>query len=114
MSLTLFEMDKESYALDTFLQDSIKPKSPSDKEFYHIHQFNIPDQYFKYHEWCSKHETPNVDEKRLETRLKLHLKALKQSHPKYISTRNDVQLENEFLIDKGLLEWMKDEWHEYF
>lgn len=36
-----------------------------------------------------------MDEKRFETRLKLHLKALNQSHPKYISTRNDVQLKNE-------------------
>ena len=88
-------MDNEIYALDMFLQDSIKPKSPNDKEFYHIHQFNIPEQYFKYQEWCSKHETPNVDKKLFETRLKLHLKALNQTHPKYISTRNDVQLKNE-------------------
>ena len=87
-------MDKEIYALDTFLQDSIKPKSSSDKEFYHIHQFNIPELYLKYQKWCSEHEIPNVDEKRFETRLKLHLKALNQSHPKYISARNDVQLKN--------------------
>ena len=89
-------MDKESYALDTFLQDSIKPKSPSDKEFYHDH-------YFKYQEWCLKHEIPSVDEKRFEARLKLHLKALKYSHPKYISTRKDVQLKNEIaerVVDK--------------
>lgn len=88
-------MDMESYALDTFLGNSIKPKSLSDKGFYHIHQFNIPDQYFKYQEWCSEHETPNVDEKRFETRLKFHLKALNHSNPKYISRCKDVQLKNE-------------------
>ena len=88
MFLTSFEMDKESYALDTFLRDSIKPKSPNNKEFYH-------DQYFKYQEWCSEHEIPNVDEKRFEARLKLHLEALNHSNPKYISTRKDVQLKNE-------------------
>lgn len=80
--LTSFEMDLESYALDVFLRDSIKPESPSDKEFYH-------DQYFKYQEWCSEHEIPSVDEKRFEAGLKLHLKASNPSNPK------DVQLKNE-------------------
>ena len=88
-------MNKEKYALDTFLTNSIKPKPYEDKEFYHISSFNIPELFFKYQEWCSGHDVSNVDEKEFENRLQLHIKALNKSHPQYIFKQNDSRLKNE-------------------